>query len=259
MSLPRKLRREINSKVSSLEDIDFTLVGKEEFSFELSRIRDFLDSSGVIPDSEYRRRLESVEKQAQSYYSQFEYSQPSFVGYINKIFFEVIPGDGRVTIKDRGSGGSSPLVLKWDFDEEGRAVHLNCWSSLNRKSRHRIAIVDGSYCNTGNPNARLRVFPLPNGFYDVFDIQIVDRPTYIYGKIIGWGHKAARMISKQVEFGKMTGIPELRPYQKSLFDLEGTSALETLKKASRLYPYLRHINSANSLFWIDYREKPKDK
>lgn len=149
MALPRKLRRELNDRVCELEELDLTGNTLEDFQEILRRVNNFLDGNGILPESDYRKRVKMVEERAKDFYEpkkdkpkdeppkedDIDKRTPDIVylGFVKSILYEVIPYDRRLVVRDCGYDGTRPDRLTWCFNLDGRLkfLGLKSWKEGN--------------------------------------------------------------------------------------------------------------------------------
>jgi hypothetical protein len=275
MGLARKLRRELNDRVLELEEFDLSGLKLEDFLRELGKVNDFLNGNSVASDSEYRRRVKDAEEIARRYFSgekriedlvlpqvALEHQQngerPSdivYIGFIDSILYEVVEHSKGLSIRDSGFKGRKRLILNWNFNPAGRLRFVGYGTS----DREEKDIIIGVY-NVGLPldwqTTHIMTYDIPHEMFQTYKLYGNIPSVSLYGRIMQWGHSAARKIVRGIENENVGNPYEFKYYQRSLLELRTTPHMDSLRTASTIFPYLSENNDEpnNGSLKVTYKQ-----
>jgi len=256
--LKRELRRQVQTDLCALEDLNFSLETPESVQHRIEQLPAFLDEAGASPQSSYYDRLQELTDRLD------EHSRaPSQTTFTGKREYVGMSAGARMKIKVLGDNVilmrqySKSFKVSWSFNQEGKIEFVESLSYQANQGDRLITVTDFKNLPRDWKCAQAEYEPIPQyalqinrGFYG-------QPPKQQYSSLLRFGHGDARNLMKNLERADIKNAIELNHGQRQLIEIvDDSSALRVVANAGAVIPTISDFE--DNFFSIRYEENNRN-
>ncbi|VVB78276.1 Uncharacterised protein [uncultured archaeon] len=262
MSLPKKLRIEINDAVRIIEELDPYCEDPKSFDEKMKNTIAILDRHGVIAESDYRTRLrEAGERARQDFIEKQkedeEWNKPVENKPKNQVkIYSGLLRETRIKASINGESYSLKrfprdkidLAFRWRFNLNGRLENLDVTTKFGSEPIVSIK-------NLENRSSEIEYYPLPEKAMPFISSFKNNPKPVVYEMLIRFGYNNTNDLWKDLNSGKIPNSP-FSDGETALAEIvDNHNAMQMIKSTAIIFPYLDITSSGK---WVisykPYRE-----
>ena len=245
MTIPKKIRLEINEAVRDIEQLDPYCEDPQSFEEKMRKAIGVLDKRGVIPESDYRKRLKLVENLAKTSFEERkredeEWNRPIeqkkqshvqiYSGLLRKVRIKVCIDVDKYSLK-RFPDKNKDVSFRWRFNANGRLENLDL---TTRFGSERIVSINNMKIMNGA--SEIEYYPIPD-IASPFMAYFKDNPKpLIYQTLIRLGYFNTNDLFNDLSLGKIKPHP-ISDGETPLIDIvNNRNAMQMINATASIFP-----------------------